>query len=499
MHDPNGPRTLDVERIWGVLSDVVRDGIIVTDADLDRPGPTILWVNDAIVRTTGFSRDELIGASPRMFQGPGTDRAELDRIREHLTRGEGVRAELVNVTKDGREFVVELDVTPVRDASGTVTNLVAIQRDVTGHRLRERWFRALVEHSAELVSVTAPDGIVSYVSPSVEAILGWRPDEFVGRSGAEFVHPDDAPRLVAGLRAKGRREGSNPPVEFRFRAKDGSWRWVEAVTTNLLDEPAVRAMVVNARDVTDRKVLEDELRHVQKMDAIGRLAGGVAHDFNNLIQVIDGRTELALAELPDAHPARDHLRAVLAAASRATELTKQLLTIGRDDRSTPQVVELDEAVAESASLLQRLLAVDVELAVELGAPGARVLVNREQLGQVVLNLALNARDSMPGGGRLTIRTALGPAAPAEGELPTRRDLDGGDYVTISVRDTGTGIDPDVLPHVFEPFFTTRAGRGGSGLGLPIVYGIAHQSGGAVDVESELGTGTTFSVHLPVAP
>jgi len=246
------------EELSGSVTDLVRDGVMITTADLSGDGPVMLYVNRAVEQLTGYSADELIGRSPRMLHGPRTLEVECRRIAAALETAEPVRAELVNYSKDGREYIIEVDITPVLDEAGRPVRFVAIQRDVTDARLADRWFRSLTEHSAEMVTVNDPDGTVRYVSPSVESILGWRPEDIVGTKGTTLVHPADAARLATGLLDKSRRPGSNAPTEFRFKAVDGSWRWMEAVTTNLLDEPAVRALIVNARDVSSKKALEDE-------------------------------------------------------------------------------------------------------------------------------------------------------------------------------------------------------------------------------------------------
>ena len=246
------------DELWVAISDHVRDGLIITTADMSGEGPVMLFVNRAAEQLTGYSADELVGRSPRMFQGPNTLEVERRRIVAALKAGAPVRAELVNYRKDGVEYLVELDITPVLDGSGRPRRFVVIQRDVTDARHTDRWFRSLTEHSAEMVTVNDPDGTVQYVSPSVETMLGWRPEDIVGTNGTALVHPADAERLAAGLADRSGRPGSSAPVEFRFKAADGSWRWMEAVTTNLLDEPAVRGLVVNARDVSSRKALEAE-------------------------------------------------------------------------------------------------------------------------------------------------------------------------------------------------------------------------------------------------
>ena len=337
------------EELSGSITDLVRDGVIITTADLSGDGPLMLYVNRAVEQLTGYSADELIGRSPRMFQGPRTLEVERRRIAAALEAAEPVRAELINYSKGGAEYIIELDITPVLDDSGRAVRFVAIQRDVTDARLTDRWFRSLTEHSAEVVTVSDPDGTVRYVSPSVESMLGWRPEDIVGTKGTALVHPADAARVAAGLMNASRRPGSNAPVEFRFKAVDGSWRWLEAVTTNLLDEPAVRALVVNARDVSSTKALEaerdrldvdlrDRAMHDQLTGLLNRdeVERQLSEDMNGAATLGDliaiDVDDLALVNDTFGHHAGDHvLREVADRLRRVTSPGSVLSRVGSDE------------------------------------------------------------------------------------------------------------------------------------------------------------------------
>ena len=478
------------------LAFLVSDGVIVTDASVDELGPRILWVNDAIIQLTGYTRGEIIGRSPRMFQSRDAVPGELARIRFALGSAAPVRAELINRRRDGSEFILELDITPIHDPSGTLTGFLAIQRDVTEQRQSARRFQALVEHSRELVSINDPDGRVSYISPSVTYILGWTPDQIVGRHGADFVHPDEARRIADGLRDKTTHTDPTAPVQFRFKHADGSWRWLEATTTNLLEEPAVRGIVVNSHDITERKYFEDALHQRLNLEAVGRLASGVAHDFNNLLNVILGCTDLAMLALEPDAVAVGHLAGVAAAVERAAALTRQLLTLSKQNEITPVRVDINALIAETTTMLRHILPA-VSLQTRLLERAISVVIDPDLFRQVLMNLALNANDAMPDGGLITVASAVGeaPSAPPTQPDGTRRSPSR--WVVITVSDTGHGIDDETLKRIFEPFFSTKDPTNGTGLGLAIAHGIITRAGGTITAASTPSQGTTITISLPV--
>jgi signal transduction histidine kinase len=278
-------------------------------------------------------------------------------------------------------------------------------------------------------------------------------------------------------------------------------RFLEVVATNLLADPAVGGIVLNLRDLTERRAMEEALRqsqeqllHAQKMEALGRLAGGIAHDFNNLMMAISGYTELVLQDPQLSPTSREDVAQIRRAVFRAAELTQQILAYSRRQMLQPVPVSLNLLLGEASGMLRRLMPENIELRLALDPKLPDVLVDPGHMLQVVMNLALNARDAMPNGGTLGIRTATadGAAAAVDPEAPASR-------AQLVVSDSGTGIDPKVLPLIFDPFFTTKPQGEGSGLGLSTVYGIVKQSGGHIDVQSEPNHGTTFTISLPAAP
>jgi len=306
----------------------------------------------------------------------------------------------------------------------------------------------------------------------------------------EQLHPDDRDGTTASLRSAVERGEAFWASEYRFRRGDGAWATVLDRGHIIRGESGVPVRVIGSMaDVTERRQLEMQLRESQKMEAIGRLAGGVAHDFNNLLCAILGYADLALAEESESHTARDEIEEIRKAAQRAAQLTKQLLAFGRRQIRRPTRVDVDAVVRDTDRLLSQLLGEHIQLTVHAGARGAVVHMDPSELDQILVNLAVNARDAMAQGGVVTIETS-------RSHLVTENRQS--DFVLLTVGDTGAGIDDETMPHIFEPFFTTK-GEAGNGLGLSTVYGIVEQNGGRIAVDSTVGVGTRFSIHLPLAP
>jgi PAS domain S-box-containing protein len=360
----------------------------------------------------------------------------------------------------------------------------------------EERFRALVENSSDALLLIDAEGRVTYTTPSSARHLGWQPDQIVGRSIYDFIHPED--RGLVGVRMAETLQDPARPIaaDVRFHHADGTWRFMEGVGVNRLADPSVGAIVINARDVSDRRKLEAQLRQAQKMEAVGQLAGGVAHDFNNLLTAILGYCNLILDEMPREDPLRADLEEIQSAGERAASLTRQLLAFSRRQILQPQIVDINTLVRQLEKLLRRLISEDVELVTALAGDLVPVRVDPATIEQILVNLAVNARDAMPAGGRLTIETTnveLGDAYAV-----THVTMKPGPYVMLAVSDTGEGMDEATRARVFEPFFTTKEQGKGSGLGLATVYGMVRQSGGYIWVYSEPGHGTTFKVYLPPA-
>lgn len=356
-------------------------------------------------------------------------------------------------------------------------------------RARERQYRTIAEHTRDLIYILDAQGMFTYVSPSFRQALGYDPSTLVGKKAFAFIHPEDKTAARNAFRsAPG--NGHEHAVPFRYKTQDGKWRVFESVVSWAVDEKGAKIQaVVVARDIEDRRVLEDRVRQAQKMEAVGRLAGGVAHDFNNLLTAINGYSELLLRSLDARDPRRGDVEEIKETAARAAALTQQLLAFSRRQITQPSVFDMNVVVGRLEKMLRRLIGEDIALKTVLGPALHRTRADTAQLEQVVINLSVNARDAMPQGGTLILETANVAVGPDD-EVPT------GDYVRLTVTDTGCGMEPEVAEHLFEPFFTTKEKKRGSGLGLSTVYGILQQAGAHIRVTTAPNKGTSFRLYFP---
>ena len=369
-------------------------------------------------------------------------------------------------------------------------------------RATEARFVSLVEQSSDVITIIEPNGKVLYESPSVERVFGYSVAEALGRKLGEYVHPDSRAEVGEVMTRLCKKPGMRGHVEFRLLHKDGQYVDVEAVMTNLLDDPNIRGIVINSRNIAERKKAEEalheseeQLRQSQKMDAVGQLAGGVAHDFNNLLAVIIGYSDLLLMRTSGLREdSQRKIEQISKAANRAAGLTRQLLAFSRKQVLQPKSLDLNTVVGDMDKMLKRLIGEHIEMLTILDPKLGIVKADPGQVEQVLLNLAVNARDAMPSGGKLTIETAN--VVLDARYTQAHRSVEPGPYVMLAVSDTGVGMSHEVKARIFEPFFTTKEKDKGTGLGLSTVYGIVKQSGGSIWVYSEPGQGTTFKVYLP---
>jgi len=379
--------------------------------------------------------------------------------------------------------------------------LEALRKQVSTLQESEERYKALFDRSLDCVFLADFEGRLLDANQAALDLLGCRREEIPTLTVTSLLTEDQLPmvrRRIEEVRATGHQQGRS---EYRLRRKDGGLVFVETQSSLIYRDGKPFAIQGIARDITGRKRAEEEkaklqaqLHHAQKMESIGRLAGGVAHDFNNLLTVISGYSQLALNKLSAADPLRDSLVEIYKAGERAAGLTRQLLAFSRKQILQPRVLDLNRVVEEMRPMLSRLVGEDVQVDIALNAESGAVYADPHQLEQVIMNLAVNARDAMPNGGRLGIETAIvewdeSHAQSHPGPRPGR-------YVMLAVRDSGIGMDEATRQRIFEPFFTTKAAGKGTGLGLSMVHGSVEQSGGHIEVDSEPGHGTTFRIYLP---
>jgi nitrogen fixation negative regulator NifL len=496
MRDVTERKRADAERrVRSAALTAAANGIVITDAE-----GRIEWANPEFTRTTGYTLDEARGQTSRILKSGRHDAAFYGQLWKTIRSGQVWRGEMVNRRKDGSLYHEEMSITPVRQGGHTqpISHFVSIKQDISERRraeehLRhsEEYYRSLIENALDLIVVLDADGVIRYASPSVERVLGERPDALVGVNALERLHPEDLP-IVAPIFFSGQTTpGFTASAEYRFRHADGSWRTLEGVGRNLLDHPSVAGIIVNARDVTERKRAEEtqerlrqQLTHSEKLAAMSELLAGVAHELNNPLSVVIGHTALLAHGADGAVAAR--AEKISRAAERCGRIVKNFLALARQYPPERTAVDLNQAVRDALEMMAYPLRVDnVKVVAELDPELPMLAADPHQLQQVLVNLTTNAHQAMrgvDGPRRLTVRTgADGVAAQA----------------WLEVSDSGPGIPPDVEARLFEPFFTTKPVGQGTGLGLSICQGIVEGHGGAISVDGGLGRGATFRIVLPI--
>jgi PAS domain S-box-containing protein len=619
-------------RLLGSAVEQSNESITITDAVFTQPGPRIVFVNPAFTTMTGYTAEEAIRQPVRLLYGPRTDQTVLGRVRQQLEQGEVCDVETINYRKDGEEIILESHIAPIRDATGLVTNLVAVQRDITARRrmesaLREsdEKFHQLAAHITDAFWIRSPDmRELHYVSPAFERIWGRSVESLHAHpeQWTDFILPEDQARVL-GEFASLTGDARSVDVQYRIVRPDGEirtlrvrgfqvrdaadklirhagivtditeshraaeelresdrrfrdmlrhlelvsmmldrngcvtycndyllgltgWRieevmgqdWfdlflppelggeVRGVHARLLADQSVAWHHENeivtktgarrlirwnnsvlrsaagevmgtasiGEDVTERTRLEAQLLESQRMETVGKLAGGVAHEFNSILTAILGFSELLVNELSVGSPLVFHATEIGKAAQRAATLTRQLLAFGRKQVLRPEVLDLNAVLARMESTVRLVMGRNVDVRL-VTAPGLRsVLADASQIEQVIINMVMNAADAMPKGGTLTLETAN--VTLDQEYVRSVPDLTAGEYAMLAITDSGTGMSDDVRERVFEPFFSTKPVGHGTGLGLSTCHGIIHQSGGHISVSAELGRGSTFRVYLP---
>jgi len=489
-------REEDIRRLAAIV-EYSDDAIIAIGLD----GIITDW-NAGAERMLGYSRSEIIGRSIATVTHPD-HRDEALENQARLKRGDSVvRRESVRVRKDGNPIHIALTVSPLKDKDGRMVGSSGILRDITERKLiedalrrSEASYRSFVENAPFGIVRTTPDGLIVQANPALVQMLGYTSEqEVIGLRMATDVYHHAEEREVAT--AWCRQQDSVQGIEVDWKHKDGRPFTIRCDAHVVRDRDGNLEFLEGfIEDISERRAMEMQLRQGQKMEAIGRLAGGIAHDFNNLLGVIIGYGDFVSEQIGADSPLRNPVEQIKKAGDRASALTRQLLAFSRQQVLETKVLNLNTIVADMIKMLPPLLGEDIQLRTSLAPALGLVKADQGQIEQVIMNLAVNARDAMPGGGRLTIETRNSHLD--EEFVMRHRPTIPGEYVMLIVSDTGSGMDAQTQAHIFEPFFTTKEQGRGTGLGLATVYGFVKQSGGYVWVQSEPGVGSTFTIYLPL--
>ncbi len=484
------------------------DGIVGLDAC-----GIVVFINPAAAVMTGYEVHELLGQDLHQMihhSLPDNSPYPLELCPMHRTLSMGTAGRVndeVLWRKDGSSFPAAYSSTPIAK-NGTISGAVITFRDITERkqaeavlRNSEEHFRLLIENISDIIMVLDCYGIVRYESPSLKRVLGYSADELVGKRACELIHPDDLSHVVDEYGRSFVTPEVCVSVRMRGRHKDGSWRILETIGKSLLNRAGRLFIVITSHDITERNRAEEEKNTIeaqfiqsQKMDSVGRLAGGVAHDFNNMLSVIIGHAGMLSYQLAPTDPLHSNVLEIKNAALRSADLTRQLLAFARKQTISPKVLNVNDAVSNILKMLKRIIGEDIDLAWTPGPNLWSVKMDPSQIDQILVNLMVNARDAIAGIGAITIETSN--AAIDESSSHTHPGVSPGSFILLEISDTGTGMDKATCNRIFEPFFTTKELGKGTGLGLATVYGIVTQNKGFINVYSEPEQGTAFKIYLP---
>jgi len=481
-----------------LILDAAGEGIYGVDLD-----GRVSFVNPAAAKLSGWSQEELLGADQHTLlhhTKPDGTPYPVEQCPVSATFKDGQRhlvTDEVFWKKDGSSFPVEYVSTPIIEA-GALVGAVVVFKDTSERRLAEEQLLKLsqaIMQSPVAVIITDTAGNIEFVNPTFTQVTGYRPHEVIGQNPRMLQSGQTSPEVYLDL-WNTIVSGRVWTGELHNRTKSGACFWERATMFPIRNRAGDISYFMSFKEnISEQKRLEEQLRHAQKMEAVGQLAGGVAHDFNNILTVIIGFGELLQNSLPEGDPKGKQMEQILNAANRATQLTRSLLAFSRKQLMLLVPTDLTALARKHTQFLTRIIGEDVTLENDFGAEPLMVLADAGQLEQVLMNLAANARDAMPGGGTLRLRTQT---VQLDKEFYREHGYGPpGSYVLLSVSDMGTGIDQETLKKIFEPFFTTKELGRGTGLGLSTVYGIVKQHGGYICVSSEPGLGTTFSIYLPL--
>jgi PAS domain S-box-containing protein len=484
----------DSYRLLSTAVQNAEDAILITTTQRDLSGSQIVFANPAFLKMTGYSAEELIGGTPRMLHGPKTDLSILEQQRAALARGESYSGETVNYRKDGSEYTVQWHVSPVRGRNGEIAHLISVQQNVSARlHTEERMHQqaALLDNAQDAIIVRDLDDQVLYWSRGAQRLYGWTFDEARGRKLTELLHrapPPEASKARHALFSQGVWSG-----ELRQVTKDGREIMVQGRWSLLRDagERPKSVLVINT-DITEKKRLESMVLRAQRLESIGALASGIAHDLNNVLAPILMALHTLQQRFTDESSQR-WLSLIHKSAERGRDLIDQVLSFAKGAEGERSPLQISHLIKDISKILRETLPKNIDLQVIVPEGVWAVIGDTTQIHQVLMNLCINARDAMPDGGRLQIKARNRFLVEEEERLVTNPQQK--QYVRITVADTGVGIPPEIIDRVFDPFFTTKEKGHGSGLGLSTVQGIVRGHGGFVNVISQTGR-TEFKIYLP---
>jgi PAS domain S-box-containing protein len=479
------------------IVETASDVIVIIDEDSN-----LLYFNPSTEKVFGYTAEELKGQKLTLLMPEHLRDRHSAGFKNYRDTGrrniKWESLELIGRHKDGHEIPLEISFSEFH-TNGT-RNFTGIIRDITARKEAEREllksnerYRDLVENAHDVIYSHDLQGNYTSMNRAVELVTGYTREEALSMNLAQIIVPEhlETAREMIARKLEGL---DGTAYELDILAKDGRRVTVEVNTKLIVHDGVPIGVQGIARDITQRKMLEEQLLQSQKLESVGRLAGGIAHDFNNMLTAINGYSDLVLRQIGKDDPIRHNIEEIKKAGERSAELTHQLLAFSRRQILQPEYVDLNETISDTSSMLKRLIGEDIELFSALKPAVGSIKVDPGQLSQIIMNLVVNARDAMPNGGKLTIETSnvfldSDYAQRHLGVLP-------GAYVMLSVSDTGIGMTAEQQEQIFEPFYTTKEVGKGTGLGLATVYGIVKQSGGNINVYSEVGHGTTFKIYLP---
>jgi len=467
----------------------------------DENSRTVL-VNDEMQKLSGYSREEVVGQGIDWshFAAP----QDIERLKNYqqLRLQDKSRVprqyEFQMITKTGdlkNIFMTSVLIPGTRKTLLSMIDITGLKKAEAALRKSSELLHELLRNSLDIIAVFNQAGLFQYLSPSLTRLTGYRDAELTGQSCFAFIHPDDLQKVQNEFTKVVARRNSGIPTKFRFRKTDGSWIYLEALGNNCLDNPSIKGIIINARDITGRKQMENQLLQAQKMEAIGTLAGGIAHDFNNLLMGIQGHISLMLLSRRRDDPDFVKLNNMQSLVQSGADLAAKLLGFARGGQYELKPTDLNELVAKTVNIFGRTKK-EIMIHQKYQKNIWPVEVDRVQIEQVLINLYVNAWQAMPhDGGDIYVETdnvALNEVDALPLNIPK------GNYIRITITDTGSGMDEETRQRIFEPFFTTKERGRGVGLGLASAYGIVKEHGGMIDVMSELGCGTNFSIYLPAS-